>query len=142
MDEPSKPNEHNQYNFIARSKKLGKGQKVSMTEKKRFEILLEDIQEKVNTLVEGQQISIEYVNKRFGEFEERILERFEITDLKILALKERLDKVEKEMTKLRENVEVLKVDVAEIKKMLNRVVIKEDLIIIERRIERLEAAVF
>lgn len=57
-----------------------------MTEEKRFEILLEDIQGKVNILVEGQQILKEYIDKKFEEHEKKMMERFDVIELKIEAI--------------------------------------------------------
>lgn len=106
-----------------------------MTEEKRFEILLEEIREQGKIFVEGQRILKETLTREMKEIEERLSERISLLELHVKALGRGLDRVEKDVAQLKK-------DVVEIKGMLISVATKGDLIVIERRIERLEAVVF
>ncbi|MDI6736027.1 MAG: hypothetical protein QME42_07535 [bacterium] len=120
-----------------------------MTEEKRFEILLEEIRGKFNILIEGQQVLKEYIDRKFEEHEEKEDERFRIIDSKleglidrVVKIEQRLDRIEQRLDRIEQRLDSVEKEIVDIKEKLNTVVTKGDLIVIERRIERLETAVF
>lgn len=127
-----------------------------MTEKQRYEILYEEMRGMLKTLIEGQDIMKESILRKIQTFREEVLERFEITDLKIEGLKDRVVKIEQRLDKIEERLNILetKVDnlqvkvgnlereVADIRQILQSQPCAKDIIRVEQRVNRLESAVF
>ncbi|MFH1562229.1 MAG: hypothetical protein ABIF11_02240 [Nitrospirota bacterium] len=106
-----------------------------MNKERRVEILFEEMKGMYKTIWEGLQGLREELKNDIKNLKEELKEDNRLLQLSIKELKERLERVERDIF-------ILKGDVSQIKEMLKTVTTKGDLIVIERRIERLEAVVF